>query len=109
LAPGSYTTRSYTLLTASAVNGTFATVTYTGANSDMVYGIAYKATEVDLAMTPQTSGQIYGDIITATLDTAVVLNRTTLDRLNSTSNTGWSRLEQDPGWGQPYYRRQRPS
>jgi autotransporter-associated beta strand protein len=90
LAAGAYGTKSYAILTAGSVSGTFATVSYTGGSNDMVYGIMYAPKEVDLAMMPKVSGQIYGDLVTASLDTAHMLNRATLDRLDTAAGKGWS-------------------
>ncbi|NIK87129.1 autotransporter-associated beta strand protein [Rhizomicrobium palustre] len=90
LLPGTYGTTLYPVLTASSISGTFATVTYTGGDANMAYGVMYGAQEVDLAVTPKASGQIYGDIVSQSLDTAVELNNTTLERLNSSTATGWS-------------------
>jgi outer membrane autotransporter protein len=90
LQPGTYSTSLTSILTAGSISGTFSTVTYSGGDSSMAYGVVYGAHDVDLAMTPKSSGQIYGDIVTQTLDTAEELNDATIDRLNTTTAAGWS-------------------
>ncbi len=90
LQPGTYSTSLTSILTAGSISGTFSTVTYSGGDTSMAYGVVYGAHDVDLAMTPKSSGQIYGDIVTQTLDTAEELNDATIDRLNTTTATGWS-------------------
>jgi autotransporter-associated beta strand protein len=90
LQPGTYSTSLRSILTAGSVSGTFSSVTYSGGDAGMAYGVVYGAQEVDLAMTPKSSGQIYGDIVTQTLDTAEELNDVTIDRLNTTTAAGWS-------------------
>jgi autotransporter-associated beta strand repeat len=90
LQPGTYSTSLKSILTAGSVSGTFSTVTYSGGDAGMAYGVVYGAQEVDLAMTPKSSGQIYGDIVTQTLDTAEELNDATIGRLNITTAAGWS-------------------
>ncbi|GAA0564333.1 hypothetical protein GCM10008942_10860 [Rhizomicrobium electricum] len=90
LAPGDYGTRSFAIVTAGSISGTFATVNYTGGASGMVYGVVYAPKEVEVAMAPKTSGQIYGDLVSESLDTAVVLNRATLERVSGASDKGWT-------------------
>jgi uncharacterized protein with beta-barrel porin domain len=88
--PGTYTTRAFTILSANSITGTFDSVTYSGTTSDMVYSVVYASTEVDLAVTPKASGQIYGDIITQSFDTVAMLNGKAVDHLHEEGHSGWN-------------------
>jgi autotransporter-associated beta strand protein len=88
---GSSTPHLYSVLTAGSINGTFANVTTSGAVTDMVYTVNYAPREVDIVTAPKTIGQIYGDLRTATFDTAFALNGMVMDRLGDCpSCSSWS-------------------
>ncbi|HEY5410010.1 MAG TPA: autotransporter domain-containing protein, partial [Caulobacteraceae bacterium] len=67
---GSYAPQVYTIITASSVSGTFATVNRSGNPAGMVYGVGYGAGSVLLVGEPTANAQVYGEISKATLDRA---------------------------------------
>jgi len=95
---GSYGQFAYNtpILTASSVSGAF--TTYSGVSGDVAYGVTYPSTtEVDALVVPKTSGQVYGDVITETLENTHVMNdiavdHAAFDRCNDRNATcrGWS-------------------
>lgn len=97
LASGTYSGNTYSLIQANAVSGRFATVHYAGTTNDMVYGIYYApdGKGVDLAVQSKNAGEVYGDVVTAGLETALTLNRATLSHVGAVDRPGLSL------WGQP--------
>ena len=88
---GTNTPHLYSVLSAASINGTFANVTTSGTAPGMVYTPIYASREVDVIAAPETVGQIYGDLRTATLDTAFALNGVVMDRLGDCpSCASWS-------------------
>jgi len=70
---GTYGTRSYTILDAASVSGTFATVTTSGAPTGEAYGVQYTSTAVNLVVQPLASAQIYSDFVRESFNQAATL------------------------------------
>lgn len=101
---GDYGQFGYTLpvLTASSITGTFAS--NSGVSGDVAYGVVYGAKEVDVLVVPKLSGQVYGDIVTETLENTHALNdiavdHVAFDRCNDKGAkcSGWSSWLQGVG------------
>jgi outer membrane autotransporter protein len=88
VASGSYSGKVYPLLTAASIGGKFSTVTYGGAASDAVYGVYYApgGKEVDLAVASKSAGEVYGDVVTDSLDTAAMFNRMAFNRIDTVAD-----------------------
>jgi autotransporter-associated beta strand protein len=95
---GNYGQFAYTMpiLQAASVTGTFANPS--GVSGDIAYGVVYpSATEVDVLVVPKASSQVYGDVITETLENTHALNdiavdHAAFDRCNNAGSRcrGWS-------------------
>lgn len=79
---GDYGQFAYTtpVLTASSITGTFTSAS--GVSGGVAYGVYYaSATEVDALIIPKTSGQIYGDVVTQSIENAHMINDVVLDHV----------------------------
>ena len=82
LDPGTYASHVYPILTAASVTGTFSTLTASGAAlPGLVYGLSYApaGNEVDLVLASTKGTSVYGDALSAALDSADAYARTVLD------------------------------
>jgi len=89
-APGTYTTKTYTLVSASSINGTFSTVTG-GTPSGVTQSITYASNAVDLNLTDSptvqpvvvapTQATIFGAVGSSALRAGQGANEVLLDRL----------------------------
>ncbi len=68
--PGTYGPHVYSIITAGSVNGTFASVTMSGQQAGLVYGVGYSSSGVQLVEAPTADANVYGQVTQATLDRA---------------------------------------
>jgi autotransporter-associated beta strand protein len=70
--PGTYAARTYQIVSAASLTGTFSSVTQGGSvpGGGLVYSLSYGAKQADLVVESTGGAQIYGGIGTATLDEA---------------------------------------
>ncbi|HEX4741351.1 MAG TPA: autotransporter-associated beta strand repeat-containing protein, partial [Caulobacteraceae bacterium] len=70
--PGAYASRTYQIISAASLTGTFSSVTQGGSvpGGGLVYALSYGAKQADLVVESTGGAQIYGGIGTATLDEA---------------------------------------
>ncbi|GAA0568240.1 autotransporter outer membrane beta-barrel domain-containing protein [Rhizomicrobium electricum] len=76
---GSFGADDQTFLTAASVTGAFTTAEASGLPADLAYGLVYETQDVRLITQPKKSGQVYGDLVTTTIDTAHAFGLLTVD------------------------------